>query len=96
MSELFSIIEKNAGDAEPFGAIINLDTGEDGIICIDGTGDKILVTKEKKDARTTIELSSHTLERLLSHRLNPTMAAMSGKLKIRGDMALALKLAAVL
>ncbi len=48
---------------------------------------------QDKDTNTTIILSSKNLEKLLKGKLNPAMAAMTGKLKVQGDMSLALKLA---
>ena len=48
------------------------------------------------DAEVTLTASRDTFEGILNGDTNPTMAYMSGKLKIDGDMALALKLGAAL
>ena len=93
MTDLLAIIQKNTERAKPFGAIIKFDTGSDGVICIDGTGEVVTVDTQDRDANTTIALSSKNLEKLLQGKLNPAMAAMTGKLKVQGDMSLALKLA---
>ena len=44
----------------------------------------------------TLRADRDTFEGMLDGTVNPTMAFMSGKLKIDGDMALALKLGAAL
>jgi len=96
MTDLISIIRNNSEGAKPFGATIKFDTGVDGVICIDGTGDAVSVDDLDRDADTTIVLSSKNLEKLLKGKLNPAMAVMTGKLKVQGDMSLALKLASFL
>ena len=93
MEELISRLRNNTAKAQPFGAIIKFDTGPNGVLCIDGTGETIVVDDIDRDAKTTIILSQDALEKLMRGKLNPAMAAMSGKLKVKGDMSLALKLA---
>lgn len=44
------------------------------------------------DARCTLEMNEDNFLKLSQGALNPTMAFMTGKLKIHGDMGLALKL----
>ncbi|MEO0340308.1 MAG: SCP2 sterol-binding domain-containing protein [Bacteroidota bacterium] len=45
-----------------------------------------------KDAHCTITTSIATLDGIRSGSVNPMMAVMSGKVKIQGDMSLAMKL----
>ena len=67
---------------------VKFDTGGDGVIVIDGS------TISTTDAPTdcTIKLDIEDLEALISGDLNPTMAFMTGKLKIEGDMSVAMAL----
>jgi putative sterol carrier protein len=44
----------------------------------------------------TLQLSDENFAKLVKGELNPAMAFMSGKLKIKGDLSLALKLQSVL
>jgi putative sterol carrier protein len=69
---------------------------DDNPLFIDGTGDKNVVSTEDKDADCTITTSVETLVKLKSGDLNPMMAVMSGKIKIKGDMGLAMKLQSLL
>lgn len=96
MTNLISKIKENTIQAKPFGAVIKFDTGEGGVICIDGNGEKVTFVTEDMDANTTISRTGKNLEKLLQGKLNPAMAVMNGKLKVQGDMSLALKLASLL
>lgn len=69
---------------------------------IDGAGTWVVdlanltVTEADSDANCTVEVSSDDFSAILDKSLNPQMAFMSGKLKIKGDMGLAMKLGQVL
>ncbi len=67
---------------------VKFDTGADGVIVIDGA----TISTADGPADCTITLSLDDLESLISGDLNPTMAFMSGKLKIDGDMSVAMAL----
>ncbi len=82
---------KQAGNTEPIGGTIKF-VLDDHAIYIDGSGDSNVVTAEDKDADCTISTSFETLQKLQSGDLNPMMAVMGGKIKISGDMGLAMKL----
>jgi putative sterol carrier protein len=65
--------------------------GEGGVI-IDGTGARA----SDEDADVTLTADVETFQGILSGDTNPTSAFMTGKLKVDGDMGLAMKLASVL
>ena len=70
---------------------------EDGsVIFWDGTGDQATIANADGEADTTMRLSEESLEKLLSGSLDPTMAYMTGKLKVEGKMGVALKINAML
>ncbi len=50
----------------------------------------------QEDPNCTLQLSDQNLLKLIAGNLNPTMAYMSGKLKIKGELGLALKLQSIL
>jgi putative sterol carrier protein len=53
---------------------------------------KPTVSEGESDAATTISASEDTFLRIVNGEQNATMAFMTGKLKVRGDMASAMKL----
>ena len=69
---------------------------DEGCVFIDLTQDETQVTNEDKDADTVVITSIATLEGMRDGSVNPMMAMMSGKLKIKGDMGLAMKLQSLL
>ncbi|MGB3538898.1 MAG: SCP2 sterol-binding domain-containing protein [Mesorhizobium sp.] len=71
-----------------FDRSVKFDTGADGVILIDGA----TLSTTDGPADCTIKLSLDDLESLIAGDLNPTMAFMSGKIKIEGDMTVAMAL----
>ena len=66
---------------------------EEGVIFWDGTEASPEIGNEDKGAAdTTIEISAENLEKLMKGGLDPTLAYMTGKLKVEGRMGVALKL----
>ena len=70
---------------------VKFDCGDAGVIYVQGSE----VTNEDKDADCTITISQDNLADLLAGELNPTMAFMSGKIKVAGDMSVAMKLGSI-
>lgn len=64
----------------------------EGSIVIDADG----VRAGDDDTDVTLTASAETFEGMMNGDVNPTMAFMSGKLKIDGSMSAAMKLASVL
>ncbi|MEO1330172.1 MAG: SCP2 sterol-binding domain-containing protein [Pseudomonadota bacterium] len=80
-----------------FGKSIRLDLGETGAIRIDGTGEAVTVDNAPEpEADATVILSAETLEGLMKGAVSAPVAVMTGKIKLRGESALALKLASFL
>lgn len=84
------IRERVAGSG--FDKSVKFDLGADGVIVVDGQ----TVTTEEAGADCTITISKDDFLALTSGDLNPTMAFMSGKLKVAGDMSIAMQLSQVL
>ena len=88
-------IKKQAENVSPLGAKLKF-VLDDNVLMIDGSEDKNVVSTEDGDAQTTIITSIENLIKLKSGDLNPMMAVMGGKVKIKGDMGLAMKLQSLL
>ena len=92
---LLAGIKEQAKKTAPIGGTIKFVVDDD-IVYLDGSGEENTISHEDKDADTVIKASMDTLQKLQSGKLNPMMAAMTGKLKIKGDMGLAMKVQSLL
>ncbi len=88
------VVEKIRGRVESsgFDRSVKFDTGGDGVIVIDGA----TISTADAPADCTITLSLEDLESMLAGELSPTAAFMQGKLKVEGDMSIAMALSQVI
>lgn len=94
MADLSEVTETMAANqAFVPGRTIKFDFGADGVILLDGVAGA--VTSEDAAAETTIKMSFDNFKKLAKGELNPTMAFMTGKIQIAGDMGLAMQLQSV-
>jgi putative sterol carrier protein len=73
-------------------ATVKVDFTDDRLF-IDGTQSPALLTHDDSDADCTLLITSDNMTRILEGTLDPTMAFMTGKLKVTGSTTVALKLA---
>lgn len=91
-TEIFDAIKAQAANVGAFNAKLKFVLGDE-IILIDGSdGQSNIVTTNDEDADTVIICDKETFLKLKTGDLNPMMAVMTGKVKIKGDMGLAMKL----
>ncbi len=83
---------KSRVEAGGFDRSVKFDTGGDGVIVIDGSS----LSTTDGPADCTIKLSLSDFEDLISGDLSPTTAFMTGKIKIEGDMSVAMALQSLL
>ena len=79
---------KSRVESGSFDGSVKFDTGSDGVLVINGN----TISTTDAPADCTIKLSLDDLESLVAGDLNPTMAFMGGKIKIEGDMTVAMAL----
>ncbi len=91
LQDLTAKVLAKADGQSPLGKVIKFAL-DDGAIRIDGTGENNTITNDDTDADCTVNVTSENFERLLTGDLNPMTAFMTGKIKIDGDMGVAMKL----
>lgn len=87
-------LESRLKFAPPLGHVVALDFGDDGKLFI--LSDNTVQAEETTDPETTLTLSLDTMHNIASGTADPSMAVLTGKLKIGGKMGVALKLASYL
>ena len=88
LSEVTEQIRQRVSAAAPLGKSYKLDFGGDGKILIDGGS----VSNDDGAADCTIHMSFDDFLSLAKGQLDPMGAYMSGKMKIDGDMSVAMAL----
>jgi putative sterol carrier protein len=86
-------VTKLAENASPIGSVIKFNLKDDqGVILLNGAGEANTVTNEDLPADCTVSVSVEDINALMSGDLNPMMAFMTGKIKVDGDISVAMKL----
>jgi putative sterol carrier protein len=94
VESILGLINEKTANAEAIGNTLRFDFETD-CLHLDGTGATNVVSTEKKDADCTVDVAFEDFKQLLSGDLNPMAAVMSGKVKINGDMSVAMKLPSI-
>jgi putative sterol carrier protein len=88
-------IRTKVGENSGLKATLKFNCGTDGVIFVDALAMPNHVSNEDQDAICTIEISLENLAAMLTGALNPVSGFMSGKLKVSGDMSVAMRLQSV-
>lgn len=100
LESLAEQLKSQAALNPPLGYRVLFDLGDEGAILWDGTETPAAIEAVDADggaeADTTLRFGLEDLSKLLQGELDPTLAYMTGKLKIEGSMGVAMKLAAML
>ena len=94
--ELIEILRKRATGYPKLGYKVKVLLEEGGVIFWDGTSDQPAIGGEDGEADTTLRLSEENFRKLLAGNLDPTLAYMTGKLKVEGKLGVAMKINAML
>lgn len=95
-AELAETLGKRVVLAPKLGYRVKFLLDEGGIIFWDGTGDRPQISDADGEADTVIRLSAENFGKLMDGNLDPTLAYMTGKLKVEGKLGVALKINAML
>ncbi|WP_368185550.1 SCP2 sterol-binding domain-containing protein [Aestuariibius sp. HNIBRBA575] len=87
LTDLLPKLQKGLS-TRPFDGSLKFDCGADGVIVLaDGTA-----SGQDRETDCTIKISAGNLHKLLAGKLNPMTGVMMGKLKVSGNVGVAMKL----
>ena len=92
---VLTALTERAAIASPLGSVLKLNFGESQIV-IDGTADANTVSGDDTEANCTVDVTLDDFTSMMKGDLNPMNAFMSGKMKIKGDMGVAMKLQTIM
>ena len=95
LQEITDQIRTRATHADSLNAVVKIATDQ-GPILIDAKQSPAVISNDDRPADCTIQISIDDLLKMGSGDMNPMMAFMTGKLKVQGDMSLAMKMSQVL
>lgn len=93
---IISDILKKLENLPPLGARYKFEFGDDDIVLVDATVAPPAISQEDGEADTVFICTPEVFAAILSGTQDPTMAYMTGKLKIKGSMGYAMKLSSLL
>lgn len=91
LDTILPALKEKAVAAPVLGKTLKFDFGTRQLF-IDGTGSQNVVSEENRDADCMVVVSEENFIALATGNLNPMAAVMMGKVKIKGDMGVAMKL----
>ena len=96
IAEITAGLAKVIGTDSGFGSVLKFDYEGAGVTRVDGKSVPNTVTNQDGPADCTIVISAENLMKMFKRELDPTMAFMQGKMKVNGDMSVAMKLGPIL
>ena len=96
LENVTNTIKERVGEDCGLGATLKFDLGDDGKVFVDATQVPNVVSNDDADAQCTVGVTMEDFSAMLAGDLAPTTAFMSGKLKVEGDMGVAMKLQSIM
>ena len=95
LAELTAKMKDGASKKSSFGNTVKFATDQ-GVVYIDGNQNPPSVTNDDKAADCTLRMDFGDFSDMIAGKLDGMTAFMTGKLKIEGDMGVAMKLQSIL
>ena len=95
LQEITAKMKERAAKKPPFGNTVKFATDQ-GVVYVDGNATPPVVSNDDKGADCTVKMEFSDLDDMINGKLDGMTAFMTGKLKIEGDMGVAMKLQSIL
>ena len=92
MPTITETLRGKVGDASGLNATLKFDCGDDGVVVIDGAAVPNTVDNTDREADCTVAITREDLAAMLHGQLDPVTGFMTGRLRVAGDMSVAMKL----
>ena len=96
VTQITQEMKARVGDNSGLGATLKFNFNGDGIVYVDGKSTPNTVSNEDKPADCTIKVGLADFMAMVDGKLDGTTAFVMGKLKVEGNMAVAMKLGPIL
>ena len=96
LNECTEAIRAKVGADSGLAATLKFNCGADGVVYIDGQSTPNSVSNEDREANCTVGITLENLAAMLAGELEPATGFMMGKLKVSGDMSIAMRLQRVI
>ena len=92
LQELTTRVRTAVGEESGLKAKVKFNFGADGFIFIDGVAKPKQVSNENAESDITVTVSMEIFQKIIDKKLSPQVALMTGRMRLRGDMRIALRL----
>ena len=89
-------LRERVGEDCGLGASLKFNFGDDGVVMLDATQVPNVISNDDGDAQCTMNIAMDDFIAMTKGELDGMTAFMAGKLKIEGDMGIAMKLQGIL
>ena len=96
LQKIIDGLQKKIGEDCGLGAVVKFDFGDQGSVTLDASQVPNIVSTEGADPDCTMVISVEDFMAMAEVSLDGVAAFMTGKLKVQGEMGLAMKLGAIL
>lgn len=96
LDQITEQMRSRVGQGAGLNKSVKFDFGDDGVVRIDDAAKPAVVDNQDVPADCTVRVSMADFLDIASGKQNPQMAFMMGKLKVDGDMSVAMQLGKIL
>jgi putative sterol carrier protein len=96
LTTITEALRSHLGEDSGLDAVLKFDCGADGVVVLDGVSLPNRVVNDDIEADCTVAISLTDLVALMKGKLNPMTGYMTGRLRVSGNLKVAMKLQKVL